>query len=266
MPFVTVLTRDREADQAIWHALRHDHLVARIATWSRLVGFVRERPVTCVVLDGGALPREEPEQALVELMRLYPSLATVLVARDGMDRRLLFRLGRAGLDGLVLLPLDGLVAQLPRAVRQALAGSTDAVVTRIVSPSLSRRETRALRLAMEAVERGWATEEVADRAGLTRPHLSVLLRGRGLPSLGHLLTWARMLHAGRWLTDPGRTGESVSRQLDYSSGAAFRRALRNYVGATPTQVAEGGGLRPVLERFVEACDLELPPRALRSVA
>jgi AraC-like DNA-binding protein len=70
-----------------------------------------------------------------------------------------------------------------------------------------------------------------------------------------LLVWAKLLHAGRWLADPGRSAESVSRQLEYSSGAAFRRAQRTYVGATPTQAREGGGLRFVLRRFLDACGL-----------
>ncbi len=78
----------------------------------------------------------------------------------------------------------------------------------------------------------------------------------GLPSTGHLLTWARLLHAGRWIEEPGRTGQSVSRQLEYSSGAAFRRALKAYTGASPTQVAERGGLEFVLGRFVERCGLQ----------
>jgi len=55
--------------------------------------------------------------------------------------------------------------------------------------------------------------------------------------------------------EPGRTGESVSRQLEYSSGAAFRRALRNYVGMTPTEVRAFGGLPPVLSRFLDECGL-----------
>ncbi|MGW8267638.1 MAG: hypothetical protein ACWGSQ_14830, partial [Longimicrobiales bacterium] len=45
-------------------------------------------------------------------------------------------------------------------------------------------------------------------------------------------------------------GESVGRQLEYSSGAAFRRALKHYTGATPTSVREGGGLRLILRRFL----------------
>ena len=67
--------------------------------------------------------------------------------------------------------------------------------------------------------------------------------------------WAKLLHAGRWLGDPGRTGESVARQLEYSNGSAFRRALRNYTGATPMGIREAGGLEPVLNAFLERCGL-----------
>jgi AraC-like DNA-binding protein len=98
---------------------------------------------------------------------------------------------------------------------------------------------------------------LASTAGLSRPHLSVCLKAAGLPSVGHLLVWARLLHAARWLTDPGRSAESVSRQLDYSSGAAFRRALRSYTGATPTEVIEAGGLPYLLDRFLTRCGIGL---------
>jgi AraC-like DNA-binding protein len=127
---------------------------------------------------------------------------------------------------------------------------------------LPRRELHLVHTALDGVHLRWRADDFATRAGLSRPHLSVRLKRLGLPSTGHLLTWARLLHAGRWLEEPGRTGQSVARQLEYSSGAAFRRALREYVGATPTQVAERGGLELVLARFVERCGL----RATRSVA
>jgi len=267
MASVTLLTRDGVIEMAATHALRPEHGVARVATWTKLVWWTRERPATCTIVDGATLPRRNPQHALLEFGRLYPSVPLVLVAREGMAAHALFHLGRAGLSNLMLLPLDGLALELPRAVRTALADrSTAALVTQVVSPSLPRRELTAVRLAVEAPQQGWDTDELARRVGLTRAHLSVLLRARGLPSAGHLLTWARMLHAGQWLTDPGRTAESVSRQLAYSNGAAFRRALRNYVGATPTQVIEQGGVMKVLERFVQACDLPMPPRAFGSVA
>ena len=68
----------------------------------------------------------------------------------------------------------------------------------------------------------------------------------------------RRVVAGCWLSEPGRTGESVSRQLEYANGSTFRRALRNYVGATPTEVREEGGLSLVLSRFLNRCGLEEP--------
>jgi hypothetical protein len=43
--------------------------------------------------------------------------------------------------------------------------------------------------------------------------------------------------------------------LEYSSGAAFRRALKHYTGATPTEVREGGGLRLVFRAFLSRTGL-----------
>jgi AraC-like DNA-binding protein len=266
MALITVLTRNRALVQATALTLREHHALLPVATWTRLNWALRERPVTCAVIDGSALKRSDPEEELLDLSRRYPSVGLVLVAGEALPAGLLFRLGRAGVSGLVLLPVDGMARDLPAAVRKSLVRSTASLVTRVVSPSLPRRETEALRWALEAPQRGWSTEEVAARLGFTRPHASVRLDARGLPSLGHLVLWSRMLHAGRWVGEPGRSAESVSRQLGYANGSAFRRALRNYVGGTPTEVAEGGGLGLVLERFVDACDLLIQPRAMSSVA
>ncbi|HET9950065.1 MAG TPA: AraC family transcriptional regulator, partial [Longimicrobiales bacterium] len=248
-------------------AQRDSHSVAVTRSWKRLLWLVRERPVTGAVVDAAALPPDLSEDGAVrELGRSFPSVATVFVARPNTDPVSLFRLGRAGLGGLVLLPDDQLYLELPKAIRHARGTSTDAIVTRAVSPFVPFREAAALRIALEGVQRGWNAEELASRLGLTRPHASVRLKSCGLPSTGHLLIWAKLLHAGRWLCDPGRTAESVSRQLDYSSGAAFRRALRNYVGLTPTQVKAYGGLRVVLDRFLDACGLLDRLQIDRSVA
>ncbi|MDH3205084.1 MAG: AraC family transcriptional regulator [Gemmatimonadota bacterium] len=230
--------------------------MATTRSWERLSWLVRERPSTAVVLDSGALPGHVAEDAAVgELRRRYPSVAAIFVVQPRADPVSLFRLGRAGRTNLVLLPATALATDVARAMHTVLLNGTSALVTRAVSSYVPSRESMTIRIALEAVQRGWATEELAAQLGLTRPHLSVRLRNVGLPSAGHLLIWAKLLHAGRWLTDPGRSAESISRQLEYSSGAAFRRALRAYVGATPTEVKEGGGLRFVLRRFLDACGL-----------
>lgn len=256
MPFSVVLTRDSEAQRALRASLTEGHLVAYASSWDRLVYLVRERPATCVILDESALPSVlGPEGPLTELRVSFPSLAQILVARPVADPYTLFRLGRAGIDNLVLIHLDNLRHEVPAVVARVAAQGAYALVARAVSPYLPAREMRAVRLAFEGVQLGWKAGELAGRAGLTRPHLSVRLKAVGLPSAGHLLVWTRLLLAGQWLGDPGRTAESVSRQLDYSSGAAFRRALRNYLGATPTDVRVAGGLPFVLDRFLENCGL-----------
>jgi AraC-like DNA-binding protein len=265
MPFVAVLTKDAQVRVAMRDPLGARGIAAA-QTWDRLTWLVRERPVTAAVIDTESLPADTPADVAVgELLRRFPSVATVLIARRGADPFSLFRLGRAGLSGLVLLPADAL-DDVAASLSDALRSGTEAIVARAVSTYLPARETLTVRRAVLAAQHGWSSDELAGSLGLTRPHVSVRLRASGLPSLGHLLVGAKLLHAGRWLGDPGRTAESVSRQLGYSSGAAFRRALRSYVDLTPSAVRGFGGLRPVLGSFLDACGLPNTVQGDRSVA
>jgi AraC-like DNA-binding protein len=268
MPLVTVLSSAAEVQRALRHPAADTLAIAAARSWEGLLRLVRARPTTVTVVDSGALPRGlEGDEGVGELRRRFPSVATVFIARPRVDAGALFRLGRAGIRCLVLLPVD-LVSplELTAAIWGALDGSTAAAVTRAVSPHLPPREVRSVRLALEGVQRGWSADDLSRAVGLTRAHASVRLRSCGLPSVGHLLTWAKLLHAGRWLVDPGRSAQSVSRQLEYSSGAAFRRALRSYSGMTPTEVKRAGGLDPILERLLDACGLPLTVQRDRSVA
>jgi AraC-like DNA-binding protein len=270
MPLVTLLTSDPDVQRAIREPVAGSRSIAPAAvrSWDGLLRLVRERPVTAVVIDSADLgPTVPGDEAVGELRRRYPSLAMVLVARTHVDPVTLFRLGRAGIGGLVLLPFDSLAAdELGAALWRALGGSTEAVVTRAVSPYVPAREVASVRLALEGVQRGWSADDLAAMVGLTRAHASVRLRSCGLPSAGHMLTWAKLLHGGRWLMDPARSAQSVSRQLEYSSGAAFRRTLRTYTGLTPTQVRSRGGLSVILEHFLDACGLPASVDRGRSVA
>lgn len=236
--------------------LRTDHEVAVTRSWSRLLWLVRERPATTVVLDSGAFaPGHGPDEAVAGLRRRFPSVATVFVHRPHLDPIALLRLGRAGIENLAWVLLDGLVSGVREAMARSARQSTEGLVVRSIGGRLPARELAVIRLALNGVQLGWRADDLAKGAGLTRAHLSVRLRSCGLPSTGHLLVWAKLLHAGRWLLDPARSAESVSRQLEYSSGGAFRRALRNYLGVTPTAVREAGGLPPVLDRFLDVCGL-----------
>lgn len=265
MALVATFSHDRALRRRLDAALRPQHGVAEASSWDRLHHLVRERPTTLAVLDLCSIPGARgTHETLVRLQRLFPHLGTVLAVRPGFDPGVLFQVGRTGIRNLVLLEVENLEAELFRALARAASGGTTAGVLRAVSPYLAPRPLRAVHLALEELHRRWSAREFAERVGLSRPFLSECLKASGLPSAGHLLLWARLLHAGQWLEEPGRTGESVSRQLDYSSGAAFRRALKHYTGATPTQVAESGGLAFVLGHFEDACGFK--SLAERSVA
>lgn len=268
MPLLTVFSGAPDIYQALREPAADSLAVAAARSWEGLLRLVRERPTTAAVVDSAALPRHlSEEEAVGELRRRFPSLGVVFVSRPHVDPVSLFRLGRAGIRSLVLLPLDELSGQdLATAVWSALESSTEAHVTRTVSPYVPERASRALRLALEGVQRGWSTEDLSRAVGLTRAHASVRLKACGLPSVGHLLTWAKLLHAGRWLSDPGRSAQGVSRQLEYSSGAAFRRALRTYAGMRPSEVKASGGLAPVLACFLDACHIPYSVHRDRSVA
>jgi len=254
MPLITVLTHDSALRSAPLAPRGSTLSVAGARSWGRLLWLVRERPVTGVVLDSAALPEGKDHGAAVaELRRRFPSLGTVFIARPELDPLALFRLGRAGISDLVLIPLDELARELNRGIVRASARSTAALVLRAVGGRLLSAECRVLRYALDGAQLGWCADDLAAHAGWTRAHLSVRLRSRGLPSAGHLLTWAKLLHAARWLADPGRSAESISRQLEYSSGAAFRRALWNYLGGTPTSIRDRGALRYATDRFLDVC-------------
>ena len=259
MALVSTFTRDPEVSSGLREALSPVHDVAESRTLGWLALSLRERPVSVCMVDltsmgwgPGGLER------LLRVRRQFPSVGFVLLAGPREDPRTLFEVGRLGFRSLVVLDREDQVPRLLRSVDRARERGVTSSVLRTISPQLPPRETAALRLALEEVHKCWSAEDFSDLMGLSRPFLSVCLKRSGLPAIGRLLVWSRLLHAGHWLGDPGRTGQSVSRQLEYSSGGAFRRALKNYTGATPTIVAERGGLHFVFRHFLHDCGFEPP--------
>ena len=128
MALIAVLSHDFRLRASVRHSLECRHSVAVTASWERLLHLVRERPVTAVVLDQGAFRAAHgPEGTVAALRARFPSLATVLVARPDTDPNTLLRLGRRGLSALVLVRVDALGRELPRAVGRALTHGTDAL-------------------------------------------------------------------------------------------------------------------------------------------
>lgn len=258
MALIGLFTGDRDVERSVRSALpRHD--LAHIVSWEGFDRLVRERPIQASIVDLESCGAGRSETLLVGFRRRYPRHGLVALAGRLEDPRELFRLGRAGIPELIVLRTDRLRAELPRAVARSLAGGAAATVMRSVSSTLPGSIADVLARAMDGVHLAWSADVFAHEVGYSRPFLSERLKAAGLPSAGHLLIWTRLLHAGLWLAEPGRSGESVSRQLEYANGSTFRRALRNYVGATPTEIVRDGGLPVVMDAFRDACSFERQP-------
>ena len=256
MALLAVLAGDRKLELPLKELLEPKHSLALTHSWGGLNRVIRERPATSAIVNLEAIPLyPSAERVLAGLRSHFPYLGLVLLLKTGQDPVALFRLGRAGIRNLVLLPVKDLEYGLPRTLARAGEEGATSFVIRSLSQFLPPRELQAAYLAMDSVHRRWSTEEMAEEVGYTRPYLSERFKKVGLPSLGHFLLWTKLFHAGHWLEEPGRTGESVGRQLEYSSGAAFRRALKLYTGATPTEIREKGGVRLILKRFLHRNNL-----------
>lgn len=259
MALWAVLADNRPLGRTLAGFMEPRHSLVASSSWGGLNRVIRERPVTGIIVSFEAIPTyPSRERALTGLTSRFPNSALVLLVKRDGDPFTLFQLGKIGIRNLVLTPMDRRGIELTRTLAQASNRSPASRVSRLLGTFLSRRELRTAHLAMDSIHRRWSAEDLAGEVGLTRPHLSARFKEAGLPSIGHFLLWAKLFYAGHWLEEPGRSGESVARQLGYSSGAAFRRALKLYTGATPTRVKEDGGLRLVVRQFFRRNHLPSP--------
>jgi transcriptional regulator GlxA family with amidase domain len=143
-----------------------------------------------------------------------------------------------------------LVGQLiGSAVRDRLAADIDERLAEKVG-----EEGRALvAAAAQRIPSGVQVPELADVHGLSVSTLERRCARWGLMTPGHVLLWLRVAYGLNWLTEPGRSVESVAGQLGYSSGAAFRRALKVSGGGRPTPLRNRDGLESAMAAFIEAC-------------
>ena len=270
MSLFAVLSVDDTFRARLGAALEEHHDLAGVVKWGGLCRVVRERPVSAVIVDSERLvhgPNADPASAIQQLAKLrrdFPSVGSIVVARRETQGEVLFHLGCAGLPDLRLVLMNELDYRLGKEVTQALRWSAPARVTQALAPHLAHRDLVVMRRLVDSLHRRYSADVFARTVGMHRPQLSKRLVNSGLPSVGRLILWGRLFQAAVWLVEPGRTAESVSRQLEYSSGAAFRRALRLRLGVTPTDLVEAGGLPFVLDQFRQACTEERSLMAVRA--
>jgi AraC-like DNA-binding protein len=250
MAFIAALLPN-EGDRRALVAAAGEHRLLWADSWRGLNTLVRDRPVAAVVTDLHAEPRKDGALRVYRFAQRYP--LTPLVGWGSPDGRELFRIGKAGARDVVLAH-DATDAVL---IGEVLAASLRAALPRLIRGRLAGRiDDQALMVIGTAADRIPDGIQVPDLAAVFGYSISTLERrceALHLPTPGRMLLWLRVLFGLRWLLEDGRSVESVAAQLGYSSGAAFRRAIKATVGGRPTPLRNAAAFDQALENFAVEC-------------
>jgi AraC-like DNA-binding protein len=219
-----------------------------VTSWQELYQTVRAQPITMAVTDLHAEPRRDGALRVYRFHRRFPR--TPLVAWGEPDGRELFRLGKCGAAEIVLTR-DAADATLVAGLLAAAA--SERLATLLAGRLDGRLDAQALRLLCYAADEVPNQVQVPDIARAFDMSVSTLERRCerwGMPTPGRTLLWLRVLFGIRWLLEPGRSVESVAGQLGYSSGAAFRRAVKATIGGRPSPLRSERGFSRALDLFL----------------
>lgn len=256
MPLIAALLPN-PSDRESLRAAAAIHEVSWAESWRDLYRTVRKQPVAAVIADIHAESRKDGALRVYRFTQRYP--LTPVVVWGEMDGRELFRVGKAGAAEVVV--------SREADDSELVGGVLDAALRRGI-PAILRGRLRerlgpeALRLVLYAAEHIPVQIQVPELAAAFGMSVSTLERRCerwGLPTPGRLLLWLRVLFGLRWLLEPGRSVESVAEQLGYSSGAAFRRAIKATIGGRPSPLRTPDGFELTVDALVTECRGESVP-------
>lgn len=227
------------------------HRLAWAEDWSDLSEVVRREPVAAAVADLHAERGKDGALRVFRFSERFPN--TPLLVWGSLAGRDLFRIGKAGAADVVVGRDSRNRALLSDLLR---AATGDRLASRLDGRFATRIGVNARRLvaiAAAGIPEGMQVPELASGKGVSVSTLERRCQEWGLTTPGRILLWLRIIYGLDWLLEPGRSVESVAGQLGYSSGAAFRRAIKVTVGGRPTPLRNRAGVTAAIDAFVAEC-------------
>lgn len=219
--------------------------------WRHLSRLVRRRPVFAAIADLHAEPGKDGALRVYRFRQRYP--LTPLVVWGEVEGRDLFRIGKAGATDVIVAAST----RNPTLVEEIIEASLDSNLADMVERGLDGRiadeAVPFVRRAAIGIGDGIQVSDLADSIDISVSTLERRFERWGLTTPGRLLLWLRVLYGLRWLLEPGRSIESVARQIGYSSGAAFRRAVRATLGDDAGSLREDHLFDSALDALVKEC-------------
>lgn len=240
-----------EADREALAAAASGHTVLWADGWRDLTAVVKKEPAAAAIADLHAEPGKDGALRILRFTRRYPR--TPILVWGDLDGRDLFRLGKAGAFDVVAAP-DGRNALL---VGERIADATDDRIAHRIDAALRSRigqDGRDLvKMAARQIPEGIQVPTLAEENGYSISTLERRCQEWGLTTPGRVLLWLRIIYGLNWLLEPGRSVESVASNVGYSSGAAFRRAIKVTLNPKATPMRQPEGLESALAGFARDC-------------
>jgi AraC-like DNA-binding protein len=250
MALIAALLPDPADRDALTAAATH-HRVAWADDWRELTKVVRREPVAVAVADLHAERGKDGALRIYRFSERYPR--TPILVWGDLGGRDLFRLGKAGATDVIV----GRDSVNRRLLADLLGDATEDRLALALDERLSARvgseARRLVQIAAAGIPDGMQVPELADGLGVSVSTLERRCQDWGLTTPGRILLWLRIIYGLDWLLEPGRSVESVAGQLGYSSGAAFRRAIKVTVGGRPTPLRNPDGVAAAVDGFIADC-------------
>lgn len=219
--------------------------------WRDLTAVVKREPAVAAVADLNAEPGKDGALRVLRFSRRYPR--TPLLVWGDLDGRDLFRVGKAGAFDVVLAPESRNREIIGERVDAAAFDRIAERIDGIMRTHLGDNGRALIRSAASRMAEGIQVPNLAELNGFSISTLERRCQEWGLTTPGRVLLWLRIIYGLNWLQEPGRSVESVAAQTGYSSGAAFRRALKVTLGPASRSMRKPESLESALAGFARDC-------------
>ena len=176
------------------------------------------------------LRRERPSMAVIACCHLVPEAA-----------REVLRLGRAGVDDVILLGHDDVWAKL-RPLLSRGGGNEERIAAALgeLAPFLPAAALPVVACCLRHAHEPFSVEQLAREQRVCRRMLGYRLAAIGLPPPGALISYCRLIMTALSWQEFGGSVELVASAAGYGSAAALRRVLRRYTGQPVSAIRERG--------------------------
>jgi AraC-like DNA-binding protein len=264
---VAALVLGRLERARLQDAVRGRAILEHVDTVSALEHLVvRSVPrVSAVIAEPFDIHKTPVAPTLSRLRAEYPGVALIGFCQPAYKHSTeIVALVNAGVHELVFRGVD----DTAEAFRQTLARASQTSAAREVLNALRPHlPPEAVGIVETSVLYAWPdfnSRSLAQVLGVNVKTLVKQCRSCGLPSPGALLNWVRLMVVAYLLEAEGRALEHVASAFGLESASPLRNLMKRYTGLRSLEVRTGGGLRVVIQKFLnEDAFGRLEPKARR---